>query len=140
MLPAEHDVLHQRHAGEGSWNLEGAAEPAADARMRRRAFDGDIVEEYATGGRDLFASQKIEERRLACAVRADQADDLIAAYGERNIVDGGDAAKALRQALREKNVARTLPVRADQRAGIRHPWRRRAIHAVTRIASPRFDC
>jgi hypothetical protein len=42
--------------------------------------------------------------------------------------------------LREKNVARTLPVRADQRAGIRHPWRRRAIHAVTRIASPRFDC
>ena len=51
-----------------------------------------------------------------------------------------DAAEALRQALREKNVARTLPVRADQRAGIRHPWRRRAIHAVTRIASPRFDC
>ena len=125
--------------GLGIWKVRPS--PQRDARMRRRAFDGDIVDQYASGGRLLFAGEEIEKRRLAGAVRADQTNDLVAAHDERNIVDRGDAAETFLQAFGEKNVARKAVLGAQRSPGIRHSSLRKAIHAVTRIPGRRdFDC
>ena len=78
-LRAEQDVLEHRHPGERARDLEGAAEAAGDARLRRlarrrRAPSSRIAPRV---GRRLPAMQ-VEHRRLAGAVRADQPDDLAA--------------------------------------------------------------
>jgi hypothetical protein len=43
-------------------------------------------------GRTEDAGERAQRRRLAGAVRADQADDLAGADGERQVVNGGEGA------------------------------------------------
>ena len=46
------------------------------------------------------AGQHLHRRRLAAAVRAEEAEDLAALDAEAHVVDGGEVAEALRQAVR----------------------------------------
>ena len=94
-LRGQHDVFDQRQIGQGPGNLEGAAKAAADAAMgwlrptpacRSRRISPLV-------GRMLPAKQ-IEHRRLAGAVRADQAKDFTRPNIERDIVDRDEAAEA----------------------------------------------
>ena len=80
----------------GPRDLEGAAE------AQRRAGDGpgirrgSAVEPDLAAVRPEAAGDAVEQRRLAGAVRADQAGDLAAPTDERHLVDGRHAAEVLR--------------------------------------------
>src|SRR5207302_9078982 len=55
------------------------------------------VEMHAAGARLQLSEDAVEERRLAAAVRADDAEDLAFLDSERNAIDRHDAAEALLQ-------------------------------------------
>ena len=62
---------------------------------RPQAGDDLAVDlDLATGRREL-AEDAVEQRGLAAAVRADQAEDLALLHVEADAIDGLDAAKAL---------------------------------------------
>src|SRR5215475_6820769 len=56
----------------------------------RRAVDDDVA-----AGRMRQAKEQLDERRLACAVRSDEADDAAPIYGEVDAAQHGGRAKAL---------------------------------------------
>ena len=58
-------------------------------RRQRRAAVADLAR-----GRDVEAGEAVEERGLAGAVGADQADDLAVVDGEVDVADGGETAEA----------------------------------------------
>src|SRR4051794_3177935 len=62
--------------------LERAGEPRASAPLRRPACDLALLELDPAGRREVEAGDQVDERRLARAVRADQADDLLPAERE----------------------------------------------------------
>ena len=82
--------------------LERATEPEPGPRLRRLAADVvDLALRVARAsivpivlGRE--PGDDVEQRGLAGAVRADEADDLAGADRERHVVERGDAAEALR--------------------------------------------
>jgi hypothetical protein len=75
---ADDDVVDDRHGLKALHDLKGAADAALAAFGRRQRRDVLTVEDdRALGGRQ-HARDQIEQRRLAGAVRADQADDLAA--------------------------------------------------------------
>ena len=100
MLAAGQHVLQHGHFREGFWDLEGAPNSAGDPLIGSRlsqilAADGD-------GARCRFqaAGQQIEERGLAGAVRADQAEHLAWHQGDRHVVHGAQAPESLDQVAR----------------------------------------
>src|SRR5690606_14959970 len=58
-----------------------------------------MMEREAAGARSVEAGQAVEDRRLAGTVRADDRGDLARARGERDVVDGDEAAEAHGQML-----------------------------------------
>ena len=73
-------------------------------------------------GRDVQAGDHVEERGLAGAVGPDERDDAAARDGEVDVVDGQQAAEALRAALGDEQVAALLAGsrrRGDGRGGHR---------------------
>ena len=104
------DVLEHRHAAERPRDLVGAREPPP-AALRGRDL-GHVLAEKAdpAGGRRMRADQDAEQRRLAGAVRADDADRLAGADGKVDAVEHHQRAEALRQALRvEQKAVRLAP-------------------------------
>src|SRR6266702_5626739 len=93
------DVLEDAEAVKRPRDLEGAADTADDDPVRREACDLRAVEPDRAGRWHQRARQHVEDRALARAVRADQAEDLALRDLERHVVDRGEAAKALDQAL-----------------------------------------
>ena len=78
-----HEILEHGHAAERLRDLERAADAEAAAALRRKASDVGAGEENAPGiGRDRAAGDA-EQRRLAGAVRPDDAERL--ALGEREV-------------------------------------------------------
>ena len=67
--------------------LERAREPGAPAAVRAPARDLAAVELDRAGGREVEPGHQVDERRLARAVRADQADDLVLVQLERDVVE-----------------------------------------------------
>ncbi len=91
----DEDILEGGHAAEGFRHLVGAyqTQPAALRRGQRRhvvALEGD-----GAGARRIGAGEHAEQRRLAGAVRADDADRLIGAHGEVDIVQHHKRAEML---------------------------------------------
>ena len=75
VLAAGQHVLQHRHLGEGSWDLEGAADAAGDARARGpRASESAPAIRIAARARPEASGEQVEQRRLAGAVRPDQAE------------------------------------------------------------------
>jgi len=74
----------------------------ADATARLEVAGIDFLAEepgLALGGREQ-PREHLHRRRLAAAVRAEEAKDLAAADAEAHVVDGGEAAEAHRQVFR----------------------------------------
>src|SRR5205807_8138778 len=95
----QRDVLENRQAMERPRDLEGAADAAIDDPVRRAAGDLMPVEiDRACRGHQR-ARQHVEDRALAGAVRADQAENLALLDPKRHSVDGREAAEALGEAL-----------------------------------------
>src|SRR6185503_3956572 len=87
LLPGEDQVLAHRELRKHLQQLEGAAHPQAVELAGPQAGDLAAVDAHLPGrGREL-PEDAVEQRRLARAVRPDQAEDLALAHLERNAVD-----------------------------------------------------
>ena len=73
--------------------------PRRTIPVRRRAQQALAVEDDLALVRLVEPRDQVEERRLAGAVRADQADDLALAHVERDVVDRDDPAEPPRHVL-----------------------------------------
>ena len=86
------DVLAHREVAERAAVLERAGEAVTAAPMRRPAGDVAVTERDSALVGTVEAAEHVDERRLAGAVRPDQADDLAAVQLEG---DAGEGAHAL---------------------------------------------
>jgi hypothetical protein len=81
------DVLADAQACERAAVLERAREPGAAAPVRtprRHVLAGELDRPR---GREVEAGEDVDERRLPCPVRPDQADDLVAVQLERHVAE-----------------------------------------------------
>ena len=84
------DVLADGQRSERVSVLERAREPVAAAPLWRPAGDVAPGELDGAARRTVEATDDVHEGRLARAVRADQADDLLARELERHVEEGLD--------------------------------------------------
>src|SRR5690606_35473715 len=92
-----HAVLEHGHPAERARDLEGAHEPRPEDPVRRQAADRRAEEGNRTRGRPMHAGDRVEQRRLAGAVRTDQSGDRVRPQRERNAIDGAQPAELLDQ-------------------------------------------
>jgi hypothetical protein len=95
--PARHpdqQVLDHGQLFEELAVLERAADPAARDVVGVAAQERAAVEADVAAGRAVDAADRVEQRGLARAVRADQRDELVVAHAERQPVHGRDLAEA----------------------------------------------
>ena len=97
VISGERHVLEDAEAVKRPRDLEGAADAAVDDAVRGDARDLRAVEQDRSGRRHQRARQHVEDRALAGAVRADQAENLALLDPERYVVNSGEAAKTLHQ-------------------------------------------
>jgi hypothetical protein len=117
-MGAERDVVEQAHLRAQLDVLERARQAEAGDRALRRAADVVAEERRAARRHRQRAGQQVEHRRLAGAVRADQADDLARIDVEADVVDGDQPAEALgRVAHRQDARAAGRELAARQRGG-----------------------
>src|SRR5436190_4905004 len=90
-------VLEDAHVAEQARDLEGAHEPAQRDLVRREAEEALALERDLAGARALDPGDEVDERRLAGAVRSDDATDLAGLDREAHVVRRDEPAEALRQ-------------------------------------------
>jgi hypothetical protein len=98
-VTAELDVVAHAHRAKEREVLKGAADAERRDAVRRRLEERPALERDPPVAERVEARQAIEERRLAGAVRADEADDVAARDRERHPVEGDDAAETDRHVL-----------------------------------------
>src|ERR671936_380134 len=98
-------VLKGRHLLEEANVLKRASDTALRNRMRWKAGDVLVVENDASARRLVDAGEHVEERRLASAVRPDQADRRLARNCEVDVVDGEQSAEFLPQRTCHEDAA-----------------------------------
>ena len=96
---ADEDVLEHGHPREERDVLERPCDAAADDLVRRELQQVLPVVENRAGIRLVESRDDVEGRRLARAVRADQAEDLTLGDVERDVVEGDDAPEAASEVL-----------------------------------------
>ena len=119
---ADEHVLERRHVLEEADVLERSPDAAVREGMWRLTGHVFVREDHAPRRRPVDAREHVEERRLAGAVRTDQADDRAARDGEIDVVDRDEAAELLTERLRLQQDVRHRPSprrRAARRAGLR---------------------
>jgi hypothetical protein len=94
-MAPDHDVLQGGHVGEQADVLESPGEPPRHDLVRLEALHRRSGQENLAGGHRIQPGHAVEQGGLAGAVGADQAVDLALAHAQGNIVQGGEAAKAL---------------------------------------------
>ena len=108
LLEAHQDVVEHRHACEGEALLEQTAHTYAGDLIRRKV--GDVVPQEgdrAAGSREE-AADEVEDRGLAGAIGADEAQDLPGVDLEVEALDCREATEVLGESLRlEQGVHRT---------------------------------
>ena len=92
LLAGRDQVVAHGEAAENLQALEGAADAAAREAQWRQAGDILALETHVTRGRLDLAENGVEQRGLAAAVRADDAEDLPGSDIEADAVDGLDRA------------------------------------------------
>jgi hypothetical protein len=106
-MAADHDVLQHRHAAEEAEILEGAADAERGDAVARRLRQASPLEENTAAIEAVEPAEAVEERRLARAVRSDEAADLPGFDREGDAVERDDPAEADRDiADGEKRLAR----------------------------------
>ena len=116
-MAADHDVAADGHAAEEREILEGAADAERRHAMTRLLQELVAVESDAAGFRLIEAAEAIEQRRLAGAVRADEAANLPAPDLEGHFVQRDDAAEADRQ-LADRQQRRAVRFRVGHSASL----------------------
>ena len=104
---ADHHVLGDGHALEGAQLLEGARDAAPAHVVGREPGEPRPVELHLALVGRVEAADAVEERRLAGAVRPDDADELTGRDVERDAAVGGDAAEALGHAANAEQAHRS---------------------------------
>jgi hypothetical protein len=89
------DVLERGHVVEEADVLECPRHAERCHLVRRQSADRRAVEDHSAGRRLVDPGEDVEERRLARAVRADEADDRAARNDEVDIVDRDQASELL---------------------------------------------
>src|SRR5476651_2463358 len=117
------NVVEHRQAIEQGHVLEGTADADGRDVMARTLQDRLALEQHVAAVGRIEATEAIEERGLAGAVRADQARDLPREHVERHAVERDDAAKADRyvthaQQRRRAGLNRSCHDHAGFAAGI----------------------
>ena len=92
-MGADANVVEHRKIGKQRDVLEGAADadfgdPVRRARQDARAFHQDIA-----GARLIESGETVEQRRLAGAVRSDQAEDCALVHVKGHAIQRDDAAE-----------------------------------------------
>ena len=95
---ADQHIVEHREIAEYAAMLERAREAERREFLGRQAGDVAAGEPHRAGVGPVQASNEVEQRGLAGAVRPDHADQRAVIDGEREVVDGGDAAEAAREA------------------------------------------
>ena len=96
---ATSEVLAHGHAREQLDALEGAPDAEARPPVRRQAADRHAAEPHRARVRPQRPAQAVEQRRLARAVRPDQADELALAHRQAHVGERGDAGELHRDVL-----------------------------------------
>src|SRR5262245_52463784 len=105
---ADQDVVGDRHAREGAHDLEGAANAGGAHLVRPAAHHVAAVEQDLAGIGAQESVEQVEDRGLAGAVRADNAEDGARGDIEAHVLHRLEAAEALGQAAhrQQKSGAR----------------------------------
>ena len=116
---AEHGVVEHAAASpsrRGFWKVR--AMPSSRAPLHRRGDRSSSSSADLAAGRLVVAGQEIEQRRLAAAVRADEAVHLARAQLQRDTIERHQAAELLVMSFAVDRVAAAAPDRAagDRRA------------------------
>ena len=111
---AQHDVLAHGELPEWLWNLEGARKAETRHLVRLGACDRMVEEPDIAARRRDRASNQIEQRALAGAVRTDQADDLARLDGERHVAHGPERVELTADAFDPQHQLVFLFVNAAQ--------------------------
>src|SRR5205807_8934575 len=98
-------ILGQRQAGERPRQLEAARQPAARALMRRQPVQALVGKAHAAGLVAQRAADAIDQGRLARTVGPDQAEPLARLDFQLDVLQRGEAAEALAEALDVKQRA-----------------------------------
>ena len=122
-------------SGRGGCSGTSGRSRAAVICVRRQADRPRAVEHDLARRRRVDAGQHVEERRLARAVRADQADDRAARHREVDVVEGDQAAELLAQPCGDEEVVGVLERRSSARCR-QSALRRRARPRARPLRSP----
>ena len=90
---SECDVVEYRHLGKEPHVLESPGNTQTSDDIRVLSGNTLAIERDRPAGHWQRAADQVEHRALACAIGADQPEDLAAANLERKIVDRDEAAK-----------------------------------------------
>jgi len=112
-----HEVLEHGHRAEGLRHLVAAADAAAAASMRREARDVAAVVFDATGVAAHVARDQVEQRRLAGAVRTEDAERLARFDRERDVVRDLHRAVGLADAVQAEQRHDVRSASACRRSG-----------------------
>src|SRR6185503_10594912 len=133
LLPGEDQVLAHRELGEYLQQLEGAADAEPVELAGPHPGDGAPVDAHFAGRGRQLAEDAVEQRRLARAVRPDQAEDLAFMHLERNAVYCADAAECFFQSIDLENGTHRTSLLARS-ASPSSPDGQNAINTITAIA------
>ena len=101
-MRADQDVLHHAEIAEDTAKLERARDATGRQFLRRKTGDDLPIETDLAGIGPVEPGHEIEQRGLAGAVRADDADQIALGEVEIDAVDGGQSAEAPRQSAQRK--------------------------------------
>ena len=90
-MAADENVLEHGHVGVDAQVLEGAGHAETGGVRGREMSDIPAGETYGTRGQLLQPADRVEERRLAGPVRADERDDPSGRHLKRDLIDGFQA-------------------------------------------------
>ena len=107
-LCGHHQIFPYGEVVEQLRALPGSGEPPLRAHVRRQPCEIAAVELGTARGTDE-PGDRVDERRLAGAVRSDQPDQLTLLDGDVDGVDGPHTPEANRQARRGEDGAHALP-------------------------------
>src|SRR5262245_5067122 len=94
-MARELHVFQHRHAAEQADVLEGARDAELGNRRGLPAVDPRALDLDRTFVWRIDARQQVEDRRLARAIRTDQAVEIPRIQGKREILDGGQTTETL---------------------------------------------
>lgn len=96
-MRADEDVVHDAEIAEDAPELERARDASGREPFRRQTRDVTAFEANLASVGPVQPGDEIEQRRLAGAIGADDADELALGEIEVDRVDRGEAAEAPRQ-------------------------------------------